>query len=58
MFTHPKYKHISYTILAVGQDSYGQFVEYRTNTSNFIRKSNLCDLEKWFLNEVDKFMLN
>lgn len=56
MFNHPKYKHVSYTILKCGNDEFGEYVVYRTNTSNFIHISNISDLDKWFLKEIDKFL--
>ena len=31
-------------------------MSYRTNTSNFIHISNISDLGKWFLKEIDKFL--
>lgn len=55
MFNHPKYKHISYIILECGNDKFGEYVAYRTNISSFVHISNISDLDKWFLDEIEKF---
>ena len=58
MFNHPKYKHISYTILGCGNDEFGEYVDYTTNTSSFVHRSNISDLDKWFLDEIKKSQMD